>query len=83
MNALNARPPSQPLRQNTFVVEDRNVMRLGGEDEPRRGTGNDPKQPAPVTFNKKSLPPTMPIKKTVVINSKTNGGDGEWNRSGP
>lgn len=74
-----------PLRQNTFVIEDRNVMRLGGDGNGEdRSNGNrvgGQKTSRGQTITKK--PPTMPLAKSngkTVITSKTDSGlrdDGE------
>lgn len=85
--------PPQPLRQNTFVVEDRNVMRLGGEEENRmnnnntnghrNGSKSDSRTNKPTT----GTPLANKMKGGVqrqVITSKTDSGlgqgDGEWIR---
>lgn len=75
-----------PLRQNTFVIEDRNVMRLGGDGNGEdRSNGNrvgGQKTSRGQTITKKP-PTTMPLAKSngkTVITSKTDSGlrdDGE------
>lgn len=79
----NARPP---MRQNTFVIEDRNVMRLGeGEHHSTRNGQEDRRNGQQKTNKVVFKTPTNPTK-TVVITSKTDSGqrgqigDGEWNQ---
>lgn len=67
-----------PLRQNTFVVEDRNVMRLGGEEDCRTGLAQEKNDRTNGTKKVVQMkPPT-----TTRTTSKTNSGlgDGECAR---
>lgn len=81
-----------PLRQNTFVIEDRNVMRLGGgaagngEDRLNGNRVSKDRSEGQKTNGARAMtkkPPTMPLAKSnakTVITSKTNSGlrdDGE------
>lgn len=78
MRSVNVADVRPPLRQNTFVVEDRNVMRLGGEEDCRTGLAQEKNGRTNGTKKVVQMkPPT-----TTRTTSKTNSGlgDGECPR---
>lgn len=84
MNVSNVRPP---LRQNTFVVEDRNVMRLGegGEEQRdwtqdrRNGHTSDGAKDRMTTTKRVDIkkPPTKTVATSKTDSGLGGGGGGE------